>query len=120
LRVVRFDRFSRDGKYDSVQARYISTSRFILKGSAMTKSKVLSVFTFPALAVVLTYGAAAQRTASVLPKVAKVTANDPVTLTDNGDSWGPGQWHRQGHHPEEQRQYDDGLLSRRRHTKRPQ
>ena len=35
----------------------------------------------------MTYGAAAQRAASGLPKVAKVTANDPVTLTENGDSW---------------------------------
>jgi rhamnogalacturonan endolyase len=53
----------------------------------MTKAKVLVVSTFLALAVVLTCGAAAQRAASVLPKVAKVTVNDPVTLTDNGDSW---------------------------------
>ena len=43
---------------------------------------------FLALAVVLTSGASAQQPAAhVLPKVAKVTVNDPVTLTDNGDSW---------------------------------
>ena len=53
----------------------------------MTKAKPLFVSTFLALAAVLTYGAAAQRAASVLPKVARVTVNDPVTLTDNGDSW---------------------------------
>ena len=53
----------------------------------MTKAKPLFVSTFLALAAVLTYGAAAQRAASGLPKVAKVTANDPVTLTENGDSW---------------------------------
>ena len=55
--------------------------------NAKTKAKLLFVSTFLALAVVLTYGAAAQRAANVLPKVAKVTVNDPVTLTDNGDSW---------------------------------
>jgi rhamnogalacturonan endolyase len=31
--------------------------------------------------------AKAQPAAHVMPKVAKVTVNDPVTLTDNGDSW---------------------------------
>ena len=34
----------------------------------------------------LSSGAVAQ-TAAALPKVAKVTANQPVILTDNGDSW---------------------------------
>ena len=29
----------------------------------------------------------AQQAAHVQPKVAKVTVNSPVTLTDNGDSW---------------------------------
>jgi len=53
----------------------------------MTKAKVLFVSTFLALAVVLTYSAVAQQAASVLPKVAKVTVNAPVTLTDSGDSW---------------------------------
>ena len=65
----------------------------------MTKARLLFVSLFLALAVVLTYGVVAQQTAKVqpasqakpaghvLPKVAKVTVNDPVTLTDNGDSW---------------------------------
>jgi len=44
----------------------------------MNKAKLLFVFTFPAPAVVLTYGAAAQGAVSVLPKVARVTVNDPV------------------------------------------
>ena len=73
----------------------------------MTKSRPFFVSLFLALAVVLTYGAVAQQAAKVqpasqakpaaaaqakpaghvLPKVAKVTGNDPVTLTDNGDTW---------------------------------
>jgi rhamnogalacturonan endolyase len=71
----------------------------------MTKTRLLFVSLFVALAVVLTYGvtaqqaapakpaatakpaAVAQPAAKALPKVAKVTVNDPVTLTDNGDSW---------------------------------
>jgi rhamnogalacturonan endolyase len=73
----------------------------------MTKQRFPSLSTFLALAVVLTYGAAAQQAAKaqpaaqakpaaatpakaagpVLPKVAKVMVNDPVTLTDNGDTW---------------------------------
>jgi rhamnogalacturonan endolyase len=65
----------------------------------MTKTRLLFVSLFLALAVVLTYGVLAQQAAKmqpgvhmqpaahVLPKVAKVTVNDPVTLTDNGDSW---------------------------------
>ena len=66
----------------------------------MTKTRLLFVSLFVALAVVLTYqsahgatgrpakpAAAAQPAAKALPKVAKVTVNDPVTLTDNGDSW---------------------------------
>jgi len=77
------------------------------KVGVMTKARFLSLSTFLALAVVLTYGAAAQQAAKVqpasqakpaaatpakaagpvLPKVAKVTVNDPVTLTDNGDTW---------------------------------
>ena len=61
---------------------------FVLKGCEMTKARLLSVSMFLALAVVLTSGASAQQPAAhVLPKVAKVTVNDPVTLTDNGDSW---------------------------------
>ena len=73
----------------------------------MSKSRLLFASLFFALAVVLTYGAVAQqaakaqsasqakpatagpaqKAAAVLPKVAKVTVNDPVTLTDNGDTW---------------------------------
>ena len=65
----------------------------------MTKTRLLFVSLFLALAVALTYGVLAQQAAKmqpgahmqpvahVLPKVAKVTVNDPVTLTDNGDSW---------------------------------
>src|SRR5664279_4842387 len=59
----------------------------------MTKTRLLFVSLFLALAVALTYGVLAQQAATakpaahVLPKVAKVTVNDPVTLTDNGDSW---------------------------------
>ena len=73
----------------------------------MTKARLLFLSVFLALAVVLTYGAVAQqaakmqpasqakpatagpaqKAAAVLPKVAKVTVNDPVTLTDNGDTW---------------------------------
>ncbi|MGP8259559.1 MAG: polysaccharide lyase family protein [Acidobacteriaceae bacterium] len=71
----------------------------------MTKGRLLFVSLFLTLAVVLTYGVTAQQAAPakpaakvqpaaqakpaghVLPKVAKVTVNDPVTLTDNGDSW---------------------------------
>lgn len=54
----------------------------------MTKSRRLHVVTVLALAVLLASGASAQqKPAHVLPKVAKVTVNQPVTLTDNGDSW---------------------------------
>ena len=73
----------------------------------MSKSRLLFVSLFFALAVVLTYGAVAQQAAKAqpasqakaaaagpaqkaaasLPKVAKVTVNDPVTLIDNGDTW---------------------------------
>jgi len=65
----------------------------------MTKTRLLFVSLFLALAVVLTYGVVAQPAAPaksastvqpaahLLPKVAKVTVNDPVTLTDNGDTW---------------------------------
>ena len=73
----------------------------------MSKSRPLFVSLFLALAVVMTSGAAAQQAAkaqpasqakpaatapthiaaAALPKVAKVTVSDPVTLTDNGDTW---------------------------------
>jgi rhamnogalacturonan endolyase len=73
----------------------------------MSKSRLLFVSLFLALAVFLTSGVVAQQAAKVqpasqakpaavapaknaaaaLPKVAKVTVNAPVTLTDNGDTW---------------------------------
>ena len=53
----------------------------------MSKARLLFGSTFLALAVLLSSGAMAQPAAHVLPKVAKVTVNSPVTLTDNGDSW---------------------------------
>ena len=53
----------------------------------MSKARLLFGSTFLALAVLLSSGAKAQPAAHVLPKVAKVTVNSPVTLTDNGDSW---------------------------------
>src|ERR1039458_10659778 len=52
----------------------------------MSNSRVLVSSAVLALSAVLSSGAVAQ-TAAALPKVAKVTANQPVTLTDNGDSW---------------------------------
>ena len=52
----------------------------------MSKSQFLTTSTFLAVSVILSSGATAQ-TAAALPKVAKVTVNDPVSLTDNGDSW---------------------------------
>jgi len=52
----------------------------------MTKARFLSVPTFLALSVVFFSGTVA-RAADTLPKVAKVAVNQPVTLTDNGDSW---------------------------------
>ena len=59
----------------------------------MSKARLFCESTFLALAVAMTYGAVAQQSAKVqpaghvLPKAAKVTVNDPVTLTDNADSW---------------------------------
>ena len=59
----------------------------------MTKIRLLFVSLFLALAVVVIYGVLTQQAAkaqpsaaSMQPKVAKVTVNSPVTLTDNGDS----------------------------------
>src|ERR1035438_8282031 len=52
----------------------------------MSNSRVLVSSAFLALSAVLSSGAVSQ-TAAALPKVAKVTVNQPVTLTDNGDSW---------------------------------
>ncbi len=73
----------------------------------MSKIRPLFLSLFLALAIVLTYNLVAQQSAKVqpasqakpaasgpgqtaaaaLPKIAKVTVNDPVTLTDNGDTW---------------------------------
>ena len=67
----------------------------------MSKFRPLFVSLLLVLAVFLTYDAVAQSATQtkpvnvavtkpagpVLPKVAKVTINDPVTLTDNGDTW---------------------------------
>jgi rhamnogalacturonan endolyase len=53
----------------------------------MMKAMVFRGSTSYALAVALTFGAAAQSPAHVAPQVEKVTVNTPVTLTDNGDSW---------------------------------
>ncbi len=53
----------------------------------MTQSRPLFASLFLALAVVLASVAAAQQAAPVLPAVAKVTVNAPVTLKDNGTSW---------------------------------
>jgi len=60
----------------------------------MTKTRFLFLTMLLALAVVVIYGVLAQQAvkaqpsaASVQPKVAKVTVNAPVTLTDNGDTW---------------------------------
>ena len=52
----------------------------------MSNSRVLVSFAFLALSAVLSSRAVSQ-TAAALPKVAKVTVNQPVALTDNGDSW---------------------------------
>ena len=58
----------------------------------MTTVRFLRIALFLALAYVLTYGVVAQTAgnspaAAMQPKVAKVTVNVPVTLTDNGDNW---------------------------------
>ena len=55
-----------------------------LKGCDMSKSRVVFSSTFLALSALLSSAAPAQTAA---PKVARVTVNAPVTLTDNGDSW---------------------------------
>jgi rhamnogalacturonan endolyase len=52
----------------------------------MSKSRILFLSASLALAAALSSAASAQ-TASAAPKVAKVTVNQPVTLTDNGDTW---------------------------------
>jgi rhamnogalacturonan endolyase len=50
----------------------------------MSKAGLFFGSMFLALAAVMSSGAAAQ---SALPKVAPVTVNAPVVITDNGDSW---------------------------------
>jgi hypothetical protein len=52
----------------------------------MSDSRVLVRSAFLALSALLSSGSVAQ-SAAALPKVAKVTVNQPVTLTDNGDRW---------------------------------
>ncbi len=52
----------------------------------MSNSRVLVSSAFLALSVVLPSRGVAQAAAAA-PKVARVTVNQPVTLTDNGDSW---------------------------------
>jgi hypothetical protein len=47
----------------------------------------LFVSTALALAVLLSFGAAALQAADALPKVAKPNVNIPVTVTDNGGAW---------------------------------
>ncbi len=49
--------------------------------------KASSLLIFASLTLACIPNAAAQRPAATAPKVVKVTTNDPVTLTDNGDSW---------------------------------
>ena len=49
----------------------------------MSKAPLLAASAFVAMSVVF----ASAATAQTAPKVAKVTVNPPVTLTDNGDSW---------------------------------
>ena len=52
----------------------------------MLKSTTLFQSTLLSLALVFSSSASAQ-TVSATPRVAKVAVNQPVTLTDNGDSW---------------------------------
>ena len=56
----------------------------VLKGCDMSKSRVAFSSAFLALLALFTSAAPAQTSA---PKIAKVTVNAPVTLTDNGDTW---------------------------------
>jgi len=53
----------------------------------MSRAKVLAVSTIASLAVLLSATVAPAQRADSFPKIAKVTVNAPVTLTDNGDSW---------------------------------
>jgi len=56
----------------------------VLKGCDMSKSRVVFSSAFLALSALFASTAPAQTAA---PRVARVTVNQPVTLTDNGDSW---------------------------------
>ncbi len=89
-------------------------TRVVLKGRIMSKARLLFGSTFLALAVLLSSGAKAQPAAHVLPKVAKVTVNSPVTLTDNGDSWTLDNGIVKSHRPQARRQSVVAGLSRRR------
>jgi rhamnogalacturonan endolyase len=69
------------------KARANPTKGLLRKVGVMTKARILFLSTLITLIAAVTYGVVAQQTASVQPKIAKVTVNTPVTLTDNGDSW---------------------------------
>jgi rhamnogalacturonan endolyase len=56
----------------------------VLKGCDMSKSRLVFSSAFLALSALFVSTAPAQTAA---PRVARVTVNQPVTLTDNGDSW---------------------------------
>jgi rhamnogalacturonan endolyase len=56
----------------------------VLKGCDMSKSRLVFSSAFLALSALFASTAPAQTSA---PKIARVTVNQPVTLTDNGDSW---------------------------------
>jgi rhamnogalacturonan endolyase len=56
----------------------------VLKGCDMSKSRLVFSSAFLALSALFASTAPAQTAA---PRVARVTVNQPVTLTDNGDSW---------------------------------
>jgi rhamnogalacturonan endolyase len=71
-------------RFDKIRKR--STQGSFWK-AVMIKARPLCISTILALVVVLTSGASAQPAAHPLPKVEKITASAPVTLTDNGASW---------------------------------
>ena len=56
----------------------------------MTIVRVVCGCLFLAMAIALTSDTAAQPSAHMQPRIAKVTVNKPVTLTDSGDSWTNG------------------------------
>jgi rhamnogalacturonan endolyase len=57
------------------------------KGCSVTKAVSLRVSASLVLAIFFASSGVAQPAARALPKVAKVSVNAPVTLTDNGTSW---------------------------------